>query len=247
MDPSEKVVALVTQTQAVLEAQRSPFEALNALFAGKSPAEQQSLLESLERAGAGVYRRLAEVAPDPEVRRALLESAAREEANAETLVRLRGPVVTGAVPHAARTPAEFVDAFARFWAAPSPAGLDALLRPDVVLTQPLSPPVHGRPAAEAWFRTLLGWIPDVHAEIDAWGGTADALFIAFRLIGTLGGRPIVWPAVDHLVLDDAGMARSRASYFDPLPLLAATAARPRGWPALVRSGVLATIAGRGTR
>lgn len=152
-----------------------------------------------------------------------------------------------AVPAAPRTPAAFVEAFARFWAAPAPERLAAVLRPDVVLTQPLSPPVRGLPAAQEWFRMLLAWIPDVRAEVDASGGTADALFIAFRLIGTLGGRPIAWPAVDHFVLDEHGMARSRASYFDPLPLLAATATRPSGWPALARSGVLATIAGRRTR
>lgn len=153
--------------------------------------------------------------------------------------------MTGAAPEAGRTPAEFVAAFARFWSAPAPEGLHAVLRPDVVLTQPLSPPVRGLPAAEAWFRTLIAWIPDVHAEVDAWGGTSDALFIAFRLIGTVGGSPIAWPAVDHFVLDDAGLARSRASYFDPLPLLGATAVRPSGWARLARSGVLATIAGRG--
>lgn len=153
--------------------------------------------------------------------------------------------MTGAAPTAGRTPAEFVDAFARFWAAPSPDGLAAVLRPDVVLTQPLSPAIRGLPAAQAWFRTLLAWIPDVHAEVDAWGGTPDAFFIAFRLIGTVGGAPIAWPAVDWFVLDETGMARSRASYFDPLPLLGATATRPSGWPRLARSGVLATIAGRG--
>lgn len=88
--PDEKLLALVTQTQAVLEATVSPLESLNALFAGKSPAEQQSLLESLERAGAALYRRLAETETDAAARRALLESAAREEANAETLAQLRG-------------------------------------------------------------------------------------------------------------------------------------------------------------
>jgi 1,4-dihydroxy-2-naphthoyl-CoA hydrolase len=90
LDPAEKVIALVTQTQAVLEATRSPIDGLNALFAGKSLAEQQSLLESLERAGAGLYRRLAELETDPEKRRVLLESAAREDANAEALLRLLG-------------------------------------------------------------------------------------------------------------------------------------------------------------
>lgn len=90
LDPAERLIALVTQTQAVLEATRSPLESLNALFAGKSLAEQQSLLESLERAGAALYRRMAEAEPDAAARRELLASAEREDANAEALVRLRG-------------------------------------------------------------------------------------------------------------------------------------------------------------
>jgi 1,4-dihydroxy-2-naphthoyl-CoA hydrolase len=91
LDPDEKLIALVTQTQAVLEGARNPLETLNAAFAGQPLAAQQSLLESLERAGAGVYRRMAEAEPDPDRRRLLLESAAREDANAEALARLRRP------------------------------------------------------------------------------------------------------------------------------------------------------------
>lgn len=153
--------------------------------------------------------------------------------------------MTGAAPRPGRTPAEFVAAFAHYWSAPAPDGLDAVLRPDVVLTQPLAPPLRGLPAVKASFATLFAWIPDLHAEVDSWRGDGEALFIAFRLIGTVGGRHVSWPVVDHFVLDETGMARSRASYFDPLALLAATAMRPSGWPRLVRSGVLGAIAGRG--
>jgi uncharacterized protein (TIGR00369 family) len=88
LGPDEKVIALVTQTQAVLEATQSPAEMLGALFAGKPIAEQQQLLETLERAGAGLYRRMAEAERDPAVRRELLESAEREEQNAAALTRL---------------------------------------------------------------------------------------------------------------------------------------------------------------
>lgn len=86
--PDEKVIALVTQTQAVLEGTRSPAEMLGALFAGKPVVEQQQLLETLERAGAGIHRRMAEAEQDPDVRRELLASAEREEQNAATLARL---------------------------------------------------------------------------------------------------------------------------------------------------------------
>ena len=53
------MIALVTQTQAVLEARQRPAEVMASLFAGKSTSEQEELLEVLERAGAGLYRQLA--------------------------------------------------------------------------------------------------------------------------------------------------------------------------------------------
>ena len=67
----------------------SPQEKLTGLFAGKSPAEQQALLADLERSGAGIYRRFAEAESDPAKKRELLDAAAREEANAVTLDRMR--------------------------------------------------------------------------------------------------------------------------------------------------------------
>jgi uncharacterized protein (TIGR00369 family) len=80
-----RVSAIVTQTQIVLEPQLGPQQQLQALFAGKSPAEQKALLAQLERGGAAVYRSLAANEADPEVRAALLAAADREIANAETL------------------------------------------------------------------------------------------------------------------------------------------------------------------
>jgi hypothetical protein len=80
---------VVTQTQAVLESTSSPAEMLGALFTGKPIAEQQQLLETLGRAGAGLYRRMAETEQDPAVRQELLASAEREELNAAALARLR--------------------------------------------------------------------------------------------------------------------------------------------------------------
>lgn len=60
------------------------------LFAGRTPAEQQTLLAELERAGASFYRALAEGTADGETRAALLAAAAREEENAAVLERLVG-------------------------------------------------------------------------------------------------------------------------------------------------------------
>jgi len=88
--PEGRTIALVTQTQAVLEGKQRPAEMMASLFAGKSIAEQEGLLEMLERAGAGLYRQLAANEADPAVREELLRAAEREEANAEALQRILG-------------------------------------------------------------------------------------------------------------------------------------------------------------
>ena len=88
--PEGKTIALVTQTQAVLEGRQKPAELMASLFAGKSSAEQEELLEMLERAGAGLYRQLAAGEADPAVREELLRAAEREDANAAALGRILG-------------------------------------------------------------------------------------------------------------------------------------------------------------
>ena len=86
--PEGRMIALVTQTQAVLEGKQRPADVMASLFAGKSIAEQEELLEMLERAGAGLYRQLAAGESDPTVRGELLRAAEREDANAEALARI---------------------------------------------------------------------------------------------------------------------------------------------------------------
>ena len=88
--PDAKVIALVTQTQAVLEAKPQALELLATLFAGKTDAEGKALLETLERSGAALYRRWADSETDPAAREELLRGAEREDQNAETLRRLLG-------------------------------------------------------------------------------------------------------------------------------------------------------------
>lgn len=130
----------------------------------------------------------------------------------------------------------FVKRFAEYWARPDLAQLDGLLTPDVTLVQPLSPRMRGREAAKAGFARIFALIPDLHAEVDRWGATEDGVLIEFRLIGTVGGRPIAWPAVDRFVLR-GDLASERVSYFDPLPVLAGVTSRPSSWPRLARSGL----------
>lgn len=79
------LVAVVTQTQMVLEPRLSPQETMVKLFEGKSLAEQKALMATLERAGATLYQAFANQESDPQAREALLEGAAREEANAQLL------------------------------------------------------------------------------------------------------------------------------------------------------------------
>ena len=83
-----RTIAVVTQTQMVLEGGGGPAEPMavvSALFQGKSTTEQKALLAQLERSGAAIYRQLAEQEPDEGRKQELLLAAAREEENAETL------------------------------------------------------------------------------------------------------------------------------------------------------------------
>jgi uncharacterized protein (TIGR00369 family) len=87
--PDGKVIALVTQTQAVLEGAREPAQVLSGLFAGKSVAEQQQLLATLERAGGAMYRGWAEQTADAKTKDSLLRAAEREDENAVVLEKLK--------------------------------------------------------------------------------------------------------------------------------------------------------------
>ena len=129
----------------------------------------------------------------------------------------------------------FVKRFAEFWAAPSPEKMPALLTSDVVLIQPMSRPMVGIEAAQAEFRKLFAWLPDLHAIVDAWGANGSALFIEFRLIATIGGRPVEWPVVDRFVLR-GDKAEKRVTYFDALPLVIRLLKTPSAWPGWWRSG-----------
>lgn len=84
-----RVIAVVTQTQMVLEAAtgglNEPMQVLLSLFQGKSVPEQKALLAQLERQGAALYRNWAATETDEKVKAELLAAADREIENAETL------------------------------------------------------------------------------------------------------------------------------------------------------------------
>ena len=130
---------------------------------------------------------------------------------------------------------DFVRRFESYWRAPSPERLSELLADDVMLRQPLGPPTHGIAAARVAFARLLGAVPDLRAVVDRWGAADDAVFIEFRLRGTIGRRMVEWPAVDRFTLRGA-LATERVSYFDALPLLGPVLRSPRVLWRLVRGG-----------
>jgi len=80
-----RVVAIVQQTQMVLEPPPTPEQMLPALFGGKSLGEQKALLAQLERSGAALYRAFAAQETDEDRKSALLQAAEKEEENAVTL------------------------------------------------------------------------------------------------------------------------------------------------------------------
>ncbi|MDQ3936395.1 MAG: nuclear transport factor 2 family protein [Actinomycetota bacterium] len=131
-----------------------------------------------------------------------------------------------------RAAAEFVEAFATAWAAPSPDGLVALLAEDGVLIQPLSPRTVGRDRARAEFARTLRFMPDLRATVHRWSTAGEFLYIDFTLSATFGGRPLAWDVVDRITLRD-GLVTERIAYFDGLALALELAKRPRGLPALL--------------
>lgn len=130
--------------------------------------------------------------------------------------------------------ADFVARFAEYWRRPDPDSLGRVLTDDVRLAQPLGPTTHGLPAARRAFAVLLAWLPDLHAEVDRWRGNGDTVFIEFRLIATLTGRPYSWPAVDRFTLR-GDLACERVSYFDGLPLALKILRHPSLWLARFRA------------
>jgi hypothetical protein len=130
--------------------------------------------------------------------------------------------------------ADFARRFAEYWRAPTPEGLAAILAERVRLAAPLTPTTETLADGRRTFARLLEAIPDLTAEVHRWGATADGVLIEFTLSGTAGGGPIAWHAVDRFVLGEDGLATERISYFDPLPVVATVARRPKAWARLAR-------------
>ncbi len=140
-----------------------------------------------------------------------------------------GSPLTVERPEEARETATVVERFTAAWARPNLDRFMELLHPDVLLLQPVTPPIRGRDAARVEFGRLLRWLPDMRGTVDQ-TAVHDALaLIAWRLAFNLGGRPYELRIVDRLVVCD-GLIREREAYYDSLQLMIAVLGRPRAWP-----------------
>lgn len=129
--------------------------------------------------------------------------------------------------------AEVVRRFAEAWHAPEVERFLALLSPDVVLLQPVTPRIVGRAAARREFTRLLRWLPDLHGTIDAWSASGSTILIAWRLGFTLGREPYELRLVDRLEIQD-GLIAEREAYFDSLRFFLTTLVRPSAWLGYLR-------------
>ncbi|HEY1360349.1 MAG TPA: nuclear transport factor 2 family protein [Thermoleophilaceae bacterium] len=132
----------------------------------------------------------------------------------------------------------FAERFAAGWAKGGPperfvAHFGPMCAPDVLMVQPLSPPLHGLDGLRQFADSLFGAIPDLRGEVVRSGPTDDGRLIELTLRGTFGGRLLEWTVVDRIVLRD-GLIAERHSYFDPTPLLPALWKSPRAALRLLR-------------
>jgi hypothetical protein len=128
-------------------------------------------------------------------------------------------------------------AFEVGWDQPSPHAWDAFLDESMHFVQPMLRHGVGRELGWEESARTLKLVPDLRADVLAWSGHEDTLFIHIRFTGTLGGRPLTWEAVDLLHLDSDGQAVFRESFFDSFPVALALVRRPRAWLRWWRSGV----------
>jgi hypothetical protein len=146
---------------------------------------------------------------------------------------------------ATRTAAEWVEAFADGWRAPTDADsfcdhFDRVLAADIRLIQPQLPAVSGKRAfREEFARPLFDLLHDVRGTVGSWASRADGdsevVFIELEIRGRLaGGREVTLNTTDNVTLRD-GLAIERVANLDPLELLGGVLRSPRSWPTFIRA------------
>ena len=114
--------------------------------------------------------------------------------------------------------ADVARAFARTWANPDIDHFMELLHRDVRLTQPLSPPILGKPAARREFERMFRLFPNLHGEVDHWSADGDYLMIAWRLRAAIGRDLYEWRIADHLRVE-GGLIIERDALYDSIALM----------------------------
>ena len=137
--------------------------------------------------------------------------------------------------------AEWVDAFAEGWRAPTDADsfcahFDRYLDDEIRLVQPQLPEVIGKRAFRDEFaRPLFSLLSEIRGEVGDWASTPGerdgehVVFIELTIRARVGGRPLALHTADRITLRD-GLAIERIAILDPLELLGAVARSPRSWP-----------------
>ena len=123
------------------------------------------------------------------------------------------------------TAKEFDDA----WRNPDVAHFVSMLHPDVVLKQPVLPPIHGKNGGTRFFQRFLKWLPDVRGEVLEWSGAGDTLYIVWLLEASVGGKPFSMRAVDVIRIDSEGLIMEREAFYDSLHFFKVNLSRPFAW------------------
>jgi hypothetical protein len=144
---------------------------------------------------------------------------------------------------AARTAAQWLEAFAEGWAAPTDAEsfcdhFEPLLSDRIRLVQPQLPTLVGKRAfREGFARPLFELLDGINGTVESWAardeGAGEVLFAELTIRGRLRGRPVELRTIDRIRIED-GLAIERVASLDPSPLLAAVALTPRAWPSFAR-------------
>lgn len=114
---------------------------------------------------------------------------------------------------------QWVARFAELWAGGARFRDDfiTLLSPNVRLVAPGLAPTQGREAGRQAFNRTFDALPDLTAEVISWAARGEVLFLELRFSATIGGRLVVWPAVDRFRFE-GGEAVERVIHFDRTPL-----------------------------
>ena len=131
---------------------------------------------------------------------------------------------------------DFIPRLQATWLSGDPDQYARICRDDVLLLQPLLPPMRGRAEVRERFRRLFRHFPDLRVRMTRWGLAEDAVLVEYQAAGTAGSRLLQWKGVDRIALEQ-GLIASRIAYFDWVPLGLQVLRSPRALPSAIRAGL----------